>query len=57
MRRYRVVIEYTQTHVKNITKITNFENNDELDSIMVNKGRIHEELREYLRISLKFDQI
>ena len=34
-----------------------FRNNHELDSIVVNNGRIHGELRYFFRCSSKFNQI
>ena len=50
-RRDHEVFKYTQTHVKNNSKLTNLRNHHELDSIVVNKGQFHRELRYFWGIS------
>ena len=47
-RRIRTVIENTRTSVKKLPNSSILRNNSELDSTMVNKGRIHGELRYFL---------
>ena len=44
------VVENTHIHFKTITILRILENNHELNSIVVNKGQIHGELRYFLFI-------
>ena len=50
MRRVCEVVEYTRMHVTINFKLTNLKSNQELDSIMVNYGRIYRELGNFLGI-------
>ena len=57
-KRIRKVVEYKRRCVKKVTKSSILINNHQLDSIEVNKGQIHIELRYFqrtLRNSLKSD--
>ena len=56
-RRDREVVDFTRSRVKTKSKLTNFMKYLELRGIMVNKGRIHSELRKFMVISSNFDQI
>ena len=44
-RRDREVVDFTRSRVKNYSELTNLGIKSELKGIMVNKGRIHRELR------------
>ena len=50
MRRDRKVVEYQRTCEKNNSKLINFEKYSKIDSTVVNKGRIHKELRYFLGV-------
>ena len=45
------VVNFTRSHVKNNSKLTNLMKYLELRGIMVNKGQIHKELRKFMMIS------
>ena len=52
-RRGREVVDFTRSRVKIIANIQFLGNSLELSGIMVNKGRIHKEIRKFLMYSSK----
>ena len=56
-RRDHKVVDFTRSRVKNNSKLTNLMKMYRIEGYNGNKGRIHKELRYFLRYLLEIDQI
>ena len=52
-RQNREVVDFTRSRVKNNSKLTNLMKIVRIEGIMVNKGRIHMEIRKFMMFSSK----